>query len=51
MVKHTQPVCRQIKQFVGNLPINCLSVFDHLVGLALKGLGKICEWFWFVNVK
>ena len=27
-----------LKQFVGNLPKNCLSVFDHLVGLALKGL-------------
>ena len=31
MVKHTQ-------QFVGNLPTNCLSVFDQFVGLALKGL-------------
>ena len=30
MVKHTQ--------FVGNLPTNCLSVFDHFVILALKGL-------------
>ena len=27
-----------LKQFVGNLPSNCLSVFDHFVGLALKGL-------------
>ena len=27
-----------LKQFVGNLPTNCLSVFDHLVGLVLKGL-------------
>ena len=26
------------KQFVGNLPKNCLSVFDHFVKLALKGL-------------
>ena len=26
------------KQFVANLPTNCLSVFDHFVGLALKGL-------------
>ena len=26
------------KQFVGNLLTNCLSVFDHFVGLALKGL-------------
>ena len=27
-----------LKQFVGNLPTNCLSVFDHFVKLALKGL-------------
>ena len=27
-----------LEQFVGNLPTNCLSVFDHFVGLALKGL-------------
>ena len=27
-----------LKQFVGFLPTNCLSVFDHFVGLALKGL-------------
>ena len=27
-----------LKQFVGKFPTNCLSVFDHLVGLALKGL-------------
>ena len=26
------------KQFVGRLPANCLSVFDHFVALALKGL-------------
>ena len=26
------------KQFVSNLLANCLSVFDHFVGLALKGL-------------
>ena len=26
------------KKFVGNLPTNCLSVFDNFVGLALKGL-------------
>ena len=29
MVKHTQPVRR---------PMNCLSVFDHFWGLALKEL-------------
>ena len=27
-----------LNQFVGNLPTNCLSVFGHFVGLALKGL-------------
>ena len=27
-----------LKRFVCNLPTNCLSVFDHFVGLALKGL-------------
>ena len=27
-----------LKQFVGNLPTNCSSVFDHFVGFALKGL-------------
>ena len=26
------------KQIVGSFPKNCLSVFDHFVGLALKGL-------------
>ena len=31
IVKHTQTICRL-------LPKNCLSVFDHFVGLALKGL-------------
>ena len=28
----------KLKQFVGNLPTNRLSVFDHFVGLALKGI-------------
>ena len=27
-----------LKQFVSKLPTNCLSVFDHFVILALKGL-------------
>ena len=31
MVKHTQTICRL-------LPTNCLSVFNHFVSLALKGL-------------
>ena len=30
-----------LKQFVGNLTTNCLRVFDHSVGLALKGLKLI----------
>ena len=29
-----------LKQFVGNLPMKCLSVFDHFVRLALKGIRK-----------
>ena len=31
---------KTLKQFVGKLPTNCLSMFDHFVGLALKGLMK-----------
>ena len=27
-----------LEQFIGNLPTNCLSLFDHFVKLALKGL-------------
>ena len=43
-----------LKQFVGKLSTNCSSVFDHFVGLALKGLSgysedlekvEISEWF------
>ena len=30
-----------LKQFVGNMPTNFLSVFDHFVGLALKELRLI----------
>ena len=26
-----------LKQFIGSWPTNCLSVFDHFVGLSLKG--------------
>ena len=29
-----------LKQFVGKLPTNCLSVFDHFVKLALNGLKR-----------
>ena len=34
MVKHTQTIRWQI-------PTNCLSVFDHFVGLAIKGLKHV----------
>ena len=27
-----------LKQFVGKFPTNCLSVFDHFVGLSFRGL-------------
>ena len=30
-----------LKQFVGKLPANCLSVFDYFVRLALRGLKLI----------
>ena len=30
----------RLKQLVGNLPTNCLSVFDYFVGLALKRLTR-----------
>ena len=30
-----------LKQFLGKLSTNCLSVFDHFVGLALKGLKNV----------
>ena len=34
-----------LEEFVGKLPTNCLSVFDHFVGLALKGIiGKLDFW-------
>ena len=29
-----------LKQFVGNQPTNCLRVFDHFLGLALKRLNQ-----------
>ena len=36
-----QKLSNTLKQFVANLPMNCLSVFDHFVRLALKGLRNI----------
>ena len=38
-----------LKQFVGNLPTNCLSVFDHFVGLALKGLNMCYVFTYFCD--
>ena len=35
-----------LKLFVGNLPTNCLSVFGHFVGLALKGLIRLMLKAW-----
>ena len=32
-----------LKQFVGNLLTNCLSVFDHFTKLVLKGLKLLIE--------
>ena len=32
-----------LKQFVGKLPTNCLSFFDHFVGLPLKGFKKVTQ--------
>ena len=34
MIKHTQTIR-------GLLPMNCFGVFDHTMGLALKGLRMI----------
>ena len=42
-----------LKQFVGKLPTNCLSVFDHFVGLAVKGLRFVDKVVlnWTFNIK
>ena len=44
MVKHTQTIRRL-------LPTNCLSVFDHCVGLALKGLILFVLLMTFINIQ
>ena len=41
MIRHTQTICLQ-------QTANCLSVFDHFVGLAHKGLTLI--WMGFLGV-
>ena len=38
-----------LKQFVAKLPTNCLSMFDHFMGLALKGLRWECLIEFFVS--
>ena len=49
MVKHTQLICRL-------LPTNCLSVFEHFVGLVFKGLNSnivyqlLCELSNYINL-
>ena len=43
MVKHIQTI-RQL------LPMNCLTVFDHFVQLALKGLNKVIQLLSNLNV-
>ena len=40
-----------LKQFVGKLATNCLSVFDHFVGLALKGLRFSLKVLAKINIK
>ena len=39
-----------LKQFISKLPTNCLSVSDHFVKLALKGL-IIMSWQSLTNLK
>ena len=36
-----------LKHFIGKLPTNCLCVFDHFVGLALKGLRMFLGSHWY----
>ena len=38
-----------LKQLVGKLATNCLSVFDHFVKLALKGCHKLREKLRYMN--
>ena len=40
-----------LKQIVGNLPTICLSVFDHFMNLALKGLKKCKSESRYLSVK
>ena len=38
MIKHIQTICREFADEFFEFSTNSLSVFDHFVGLALKGL-------------
>ena len=38
-----------LKQFVGNLPMNCLSKFGHFVYLAFKGLTQMIPKFFLLK--
>ena len=37
----SRKMAKTLKQFLGRLSSNCLSVFDHFVKLALKGLNYV----------
>ena len=39
-----------LKQFVGKFSTNCLSVFDHFLGLALRVITDIFETDFFIIV-
>ena len=39
--RQSHKMVNTLKQFVDNLPTNCLTVFYHFVELLLKGLSKI----------
>ena len=40
-----------LKQFVSKLPTNCLSVFDHFVGMTLKELIDLSKAFDSVDIR
>ena len=44
----TNPIkwSKTLKQFVSNLPTNCLNMFDHFVKLVHKGLKRLKEFLW-----
>ena len=39
--RQSHKMVKPLKQFIGNSPTNCLSVFDHFVILALKELKPV----------